>query len=164
MFTCVLTSSMRLLGWAQLESHHSSGRETEQTDSYSCSSWERAVTNKLSLCLTSNVTQLWASSHSLRRVTHTQMHKLGRCCRGYTVCTHSGIHTHVQLFTCALHCSYQMLDHRRCTRRKVVSWKITNTLRYCRLFCRFCLLYLLFHRFLLLSVMQCHVEGILPSG
>lgn len=124
MFTCVPTSSMRLLGWARLDSHHSSGRETEQTDSYSCSSWERAVANKLSLCLTSNVTQLWASSHGLRRVTHTQMHTLGRCCRGYSVCAHSGIHTHVQLFTCALHCSYQMLDHRRCTRRKVVSWKI----------------------------------------
>lgn len=88
MFTCVPTASVHVLGWAQLDSHHSSGGcpggETEQTDSYSCSSWERAVASKLSLCLTSNGTQLWASSHGLRRVTHSQMRTLGRCCRRYT--------------------------------------------------------------------------------
>lgn len=158
MFTCVPTSSMRLLGWARLHSHHRSGRANRLLLLLllreSCRQQTLPVPNK------QRHTAVGQQSWPPACHTHTQMHTLGRCCRGYSVCAHSGIHTHVQLFTCALHCSYQMLDHRSCTRRKVVSWKITNTLWFRRRFCGFCFLYLLFHRSLLLSVLQCHVEGI----
>ncbi len=137
MFTCV--PNINACAWMSTVRYTSqlwwfSCGDTEQTDFYSCSSWERTVANKLSLCLTSNGTQLWASSHGLRHVTHPRIRTCGRCCHRYSVCRHSGIHTNVQLFTCPLHCCYQLLDHRSCTRRKVLSWKITNTLPYCRRF------------------------------
>lgn len=56
-------------------------KPSQQTRAFSR---ERAVANTFSLGLTSYSRQLWASSHGLRHVTHTQTHICGRCLRGGT--------------------------------------------------------------------------------